>query len=203
MVACLSGELSFFLVYPQLSQFTTEESGCFPTGSSSPLPGSDLKLELQHPAAAHTSGRAPQDGGHRVAVPTVCAGHSLLPSAHWCSPSVPADSPLSPCWWEDFPGYGNLSSFTAPSLGHRSHPVPFSLIFCFIFFCPTWLHWAFLALFESWGLLSVFSRCSVQIIPFVKVFLMYLWKEISSKSYSSAILVPSYNACDLWRNVCC
>ena len=24
---------------------------------------------------------------------------------------------------------------------------------------------------------------------------MYLWKEISSKSYSSAILVPSYNAC--------
>lgn len=45
----------------------------------------------------------------------------------------------------------------------------------------------------------MFSRCSVQIVPFVRVFLMYLWKEISSKSYSSAILVPSYNACDLCR----
>ena len=33
----------------------------------------------------------------------------------------------------------------------------------------------FLAFWEVWGLLPVFSRCSVGIVPHVDVFLMYMW----------------------------
>ena len=33
----------------------------------------------------------------------------------------------------------------------------------------------FFAFLEAWGLLPVFSRCSVGVVPHVDVFLMYLW----------------------------
>ena len=60
------------------------------------------------------------------------------------------------------------------------------------FFCPAWLCGGYLGLPEVWGLLPVFSRCSVWIIPLVDVFLMNLWKETSSMSSVSIILnLPS------------
>ena len=34
----------------------------------------------------------------------------------------------------------------------------------------------------------MFSRCSVRIVPFVDVFLMYFWEEVCSTSFFSAIL---------------
>ena len=37
------------------------------------------------------------------------------------------------------------------------------------------VHGQFLAFWEDWGLLPVFSRCSVGVVPHVDVFLMYLW----------------------------
>ena len=114
-------------------------SGCLPVGSPSPLLGSDLKLELQHPAAAHISGRAPQDGGHRVAVPTVCAGRSLLPSAHWCSPSVPADSPLHPAGEKTSQGAGTFPPSQLPPRGTGPIQCPSLSFFVSFFFCP-WLH---------------------------------------------------------------
>ena len=35
----------------------------------------------------------------------------------------------------------------------------------------------------------MFSRCSVRIVPFADVFLMYLWAEVSSTSVYSAVLI--------------
>ena len=59
------------------------------------------------------------------------------------------------------------------------------------FFHPNWLCGGFLALSEVWGLLPVFSRCSMQTVWHIGVFWTYLWEEVSSMSYSSAILIPS------------
>ena len=69
---------------------------------------------------------------------------------------------------------GNFSSFTAPSQRCRSCPYSFVSVFSF-FFCPTPVHGEFLAFWEVWGLLPAFSRCSVEVVPHVEVFLMYLW----------------------------
>ena len=49
-------------------------------------------------------------------------------------------------WWGDFPGCRNLASLTAPCRGAGPIPISFSLSF---FFCPTWLHGDFLALFRG------------------------------------------------------
>ena len=38
----------------------------------------------------------------------------------------------------------------------------------------------------------MFSRCSVRIVPFVDVFLMYLWEEVSSTFFAAAILIGAY-----------
>ena len=76
--------------------------------------------------------------------------------------------------WRGFLVCGNFSSFTGASQGFRSHPYSFVSVFSF-FFCPTQVHGDFLAFWEVWGLLPVFSRCSVGVVPHVDVFLMYLW----------------------------
>ena len=68
----------------------------------------------------------------------------------------------------------NFSSFTAPSQRCRSHPYSFVSIFSF-FLCPTQVCGEFLAFWEVGGLLPVFSRYSVGVVPHVDVFLMYLW----------------------------
>ena len=47
----------------------------------------------------------------------------------------------------------------------------------------------FFVLLGVQGLLLVFSKRCVRIVPFVDVFLMYLWEEANS-SYYSAILTP-------------
>ena len=86
-----------------------------------------------------------------------------LPPCHTPSPPVKG---LLVC--------GNLSSCTAPSWRCRSHPYPFASVFCF-FFCPTHVCVDFLAFWEVWGLLPAFSRCSVEVVPHVDAFLLYLW----------------------------
>ena len=49
----------------------------------------------------------------------------------------------------------------------------------------------FLVLLGVRGLLLMFNRCSVRVVPFVDVFLMHLWGEVNSmSSYSSATLIP-------------
>ena len=81
---------------------------------------------------------------------TFCAGHSPFCPLHigccallWGS-KAPLHLDRSPRQWGAFPGWRNLSSFTAPSLRHRCPP-GFFFFFPF-FFCPTWVRGGFLAL---------------------------------------------------------
>ena len=61
-------------------------------------------------------------------------------------------------------------------LHHQGSPCPYSFVFVFsFFFCPTQVLGEALAFWEVWGLLPVFSRCSVGVVPRVDIFLMYLW----------------------------
>ena len=57
------------------------------------------------------------------------------------------------------------------------------------FFCPAWLCGGYLGLPEVWGLLPVFSRCSVRVVPPVDVFLITCGEEVSATS--SVVLIWS------------
>ena len=98
---------------------------------------------------------------------------SLCPGSHrlfavlsrmlWSSPPVPAVLPASmgePMVWEPFLFCSSLPGMQVPS--------QLLFLFLFLFFCPTQL--CCLALFEVWGLLLVFSRYSLRIIPHRGVF---------------------------------
>ena len=52
--------------------------------------------------------------------------------------------------------------------------------------------WFFSCNFGIMRSLPAFSRYSVKIVPHVDVFFMYLWEEINSTSFSSAIFSGSY-----------
>ena len=89
----------------------------------------------------------------------------------------------SPHWWRGFPGWGNFSSFTAPFQGCRPHPDSF------LFLLSYWLCGDHSCHFGFMRSLPAFSSYSVKIVPRVDVFFMYLWEEVSSTSFSSAILI--------------
>ena len=58
----------------------------------------------------------------------------------------------------------------------------------------------FLILSGIWGLLLEFSRCSVRIVPFVDVFLMCWWEEVSSMSfYFITVILTFGRACSMWK----
>ena len=97
--------------------------------------------------------------------------------------------------WRGFLVCGNFSSFTAPSPRCRSHPYYFVSVFSF-FFRPTQVCWEFLAFWEVWGLLPVFSRCSVGVGPHVDVLLMYLWGGRWSSRLSP---LPSWRSSPYWK----
>ena len=68
-------------------------------------------------------------------------------------------------------------------LRHQGNPHPYSFVPAFsFFFCPTQVCGEFLAFWEVWGLLPVFSMCSAGVVPHVDIFLMYLWEgSLSSR----------------------
>ena len=108
-----------------------------------------------------------------------CRNLSALPSAPLLLRSPPwlrNFTLTTPCLhqWRGFLVCGNFPSFTAPSQRCRSCPYSFVSVFSF-FFGPTQVCGEFLAFWEVWGLLPVFSRCSVGVVPHVDVFLVYLW----------------------------
>ena len=87
-----------------------------------------------------------------------------------------------PCLW------GNSQE---PFLFFSSLPgvqVPSHFLFFSPFHLPGYLE-TFLVLSSVWGLLLVFDRCSLRVIPFLDVFLMYLWEGVSSMSLDSAIWI--------------
>ena len=86
--------------------------------------------------------------------------------------SEPLNLPIcpswSPGWLRVFPGWGNISSFTASSQGCSSYPNSF-----FSFFLLGYVV-IFLTVFIVWDVLSEFSRQSARTIPHVDIFLKYL-----------------------------
>ena len=61
-------------------------------------------------------------------------------------------------------------------------------LFCFFSFsfCTNWFTWKSVLSFQVF---EVFCLCSVRVVPVVDIFLIFLWEEVSSKSYYSAILI--------------
>ena len=153
---------------------------------------------FQLPAPVLTSGHTSQSGAHRAVTWTVYVGHSLscLPQTRhftlFQQPQILLFCPnWFPCWWGGFPGRGNLSSSsvsTPPGAQVPSHFLSSSFSLLISFVLPSYAR-IFPVLSSVQGPLLVFSWCSVRIDPSVDVFLMHLWREITStSSYSSAIL---------------
>ena len=152
-----------------------------------PTPVLSLGSDLRIPSLSSQPLRAPASEqtillGWWVLVGTdpLCGNLSLCP-LHPCCCALFHDSKASAptahprlSHWRGFLVCGNFSSFTAPSLRCRSRPYSFVSVFSF-FFCPTQVCGKFLAFWEVWGLLPVFNRCSLGVVPHVDVVLMYLW----------------------------
>lgn len=116
---------------------------------------------------------------HRLAVVLSCEPPNFLSCLRW-----------SPWWWRELPQvWQPLLSFS--SLPEAQVPTHFCLfIFFFPFILPNYVEIP-LVLSDVWVLLPVFSRRPVRVVPFVDVFLIYLWEEASSVSSCSAILILS------------
>ena len=145
---------------------------------SSPCdPTSEAWVSAPSPHPSWRVSRQASQAGACWAALILCVGISLLCPLHPCCCALlrgseafhPHPTPHLH-QWRAFLVCGKLSSFTAPSVTCRSHPYSFV---CF-FFCPTQVRGEFLAFWEVWGLLPVFSRCSAGVVPHVDVFLMYL-----------------------------
>ena len=124
---------------------------------------------------------------------TVCAGLSLfcLPQTGFCTLLWASEAPFL-SWLISLLARG-LLRVQEPFLFFSSLPglqsCPSSSIFFFFPFILPGYEEIVLVLWGVWGLLLVFSRCSVRIVPFVDVFLMYLWEEVRSMSFYSSILI--------------
>lgn len=127
---------------------------------------------------------------------TVCVGLTVLLATNWShcpachftalSCEVPFLSQLISPPVRGLPGVWELLLFFS-SLTRVQVPSCF-LFFFFPFILPSYLE-IFLVFSDVWGLLLVFSRFSVRIIPHIDAFLMYLWEEESSTSYYCTILI--------------
>lgn len=122
---------------------------------------------------------------------SLCSGCHKLAAAFSSEALKLQFCPSQPlCLWGGFPGYRNLSSFTAPFQGVQDPSWFLSdFLFLFLFFSNP-VTWRFSCSFSS---LRFFCQHwvgihSVKIIPRVDVFLMYLWKKLGFISYYSAIL---------------
>ena len=119
--------------------------------------------------------------------PACCKPAAILSSEYvWLS----ICSGWPPSQYMVFPQRGNISPFTALSQRHKSSPNSF--VFPFILLCYIVI---FLVALVVWSLLPVFSGYSVWIVPHVVIFLMYLWEEVSSTSFFSAILIATLFFC--------
>ena len=138
-----------------------------------PLTPADLRLRL----GCAGSGAGPLQVLLCPASRSLMAGFSSEPLKLALCPGS------SPCClrgfipWEPF-----LLPHTPPARGAGPILLPFSSLFL-----PGYVG-LFHVLSGVWGLLVVFSRGSVRTVPFVDVFLMYLWEEVSSISFYSAVL---------------
>ena len=134
----------------------------------------------------HISGWGAQGSG----IDILFRSHSVLPATNpllcsslslWGSFSVPADLPTV----RAFPGHRSSPFFSSfPGV---------QVLFCFLFslFEKVVLS-SYIVMFRaslSFQVFEVFCLCSVRVVPVVDIFLIFLWEEVSSKSYYSAILI--------------
>ena len=92
----------------------------------------------------------------------------VLPSEVLNLPPFPADAGVSECA-EAFACHGSLPDC-------KTHSIFFVSLFSYCLF-PNTLCAVWFAFFELWGLLQVFSRCSVGDIPHADAFLMYFGEK--------------------------
>ena len=147
---------------------------------SSPCDPTETWASAPSPRPSRRVSRQASRAGECWSAAILCVGISPPCPLHPCGCALlhgSEASPLRPP--QSLPAKG-LPSVWKPFLLHSSLPlvrVP-SLFFClciFFFLLPTQVCGEFLAFWEVWGLLPVFSRCSVGVVPHVDVFLMYLW----------------------------
>ena len=152
---------------------------------------------FQHPAPLCNRRHTTQPGVRRVVAQTMHSSYFVLlstdhqlhsPLIPRRSLSIPADFPtVRECFWVWRPPL----TFSFP----QGLLVPFLIpLFLFFFFLSLILpsgEGIFPIFLGVWSLSLMFSRCSLRIVPFVDVFLMYLWGETNStSSYSSILTTP-------------
>ena len=139
---------------------TPAPSGCLCSQPQCSPQVCPLKPEFQHPAPARTSGCASQAEERRA------VAWLILLSSEGASQSV-----------------GTFSLSQLPPRGTSPVPIPF-----FSFALPSCVE-ILLAILGVGDILPAFSRYFVRIVPDVDVFLLYLWAEVSSLPFYSAILI--------------
>ena len=118
-----------------------------------------------------------------------CGSRSVLPATDqllhfplslWSFLSI---LPYHPTGWGSFPEREKFTFVQLPLRGTSPVLLP-------PFFSFTWPGYVeiFIILPGIWGLLLVFSRCPLRIVPSVDVFLMWLWEEVSS-TFNSTIFI--------------
>lgn len=191
VVLCLHGGMSFFHEHPwSWPRHAPAPWHCLWAASSS-HPQVCLNPKLQLPAPICAGGRASRAGTCRVVDQIACAGLSLFCLQQtsccvflWVSEAPSLSSLITPLVEGAFQSMKNLlfSSFLS---GDKSCPASSFLL---SFTRPGYVE-IFLILPGIWGLLLVFSRCPLRILPFVDVFLMCLWDEASSTFFYSTIVI--------------
>ena len=107
------------------------------------------------------------------------------PPSLWSSLSVPADLPATEGASQ------SEGTFPLSQLPPRGTGAVLITFFFFLLSYPV----IFLTALVVWDLLLEFSRYSVRTVPHVDIFLMYLWEEVSSTSFYSAILTSTCPYC--------
>lgn len=124
--------------------------------------------------------------------------YTVQPPTDWLISLFPSSLPevsfppqfISPLW-RGFSECGNFSSLSA------SHKVWWILLVSSLIFFFSGMG-IFLILLDVQSLPLVFNRCFVRIVPFLGIFLMYLWREVNSMSSYSAILIPLLEPISNW-----
>ena len=157
---------------------------------------------FQLPGPHSTRGHMTHAAVCRVAARTMSTVLTLscLPQTGYCIPlrfpeGLFLSQLISPLWAGLFWVQEPLFTFSSPP------GVLVPSCFLFSFFLPFILCsyvGIFLVLLGVRGLPLVFSRCSVKFIPFVDVFLIYLWGEVNfTSSYSAILTTPSQDSYNL------